>query len=72
MWLLSHPDAVEAEVYGQPALYADGADEGEALANLVELMRLYATELKGDPVAVAGPALDLRQFLAAVMGPEAT
>jgi CheY-like chemotaxis protein len=72
VWLLNHSDSVEAEVYGQPALYADGDDETEAVANLVELMRLYAAELHGDPEAVAGPALDLQQFLARVMGADAT
>lgn len=67
VWLLEGADVVEAELYGQPALYADGPDASEAVANLLELMRLYAGELQGDASDVAGPALDLKRFLEQVM-----
>jgi hypothetical protein len=67
VWLLDHGDRVEAEVYGQSALYADGEDDGEAIANVVDLMRLYGAEIGPDAPESVGPALSLTEFLRAVL-----
>jgi CheY-like chemotaxis protein len=70
VWLLEVDDGVEAEVYGQPALYADGANDEEAIASLVDLMRLYAAELGPDAPEAIGPALSLTDFLRRVVADE--
>jgi CheY-like chemotaxis protein len=67
VWLLRVEGRTEAEVYGQPALYADADNDREAIENLVDLMHLYMAELREDPDAVAGPALDLKAFLERVV-----
>jgi CheY-like chemotaxis protein len=63
VWLLSVDGGVEAEVYGQPALYALGTDDAAAIADVVELMHLYGAEVGADSPAAVGPALNLTQFL---------
>jgi CheY-like chemotaxis protein len=68
VWLLATGSVVEAEVYGHPALYADGDDEQSATEHLIELMRLYAAELRVSPGRLAGPARDLGRFLEHVLG----
>ena len=70
VWLLDYEGGVEAEVYGQPALYADGKDDGEAIHNLVDLMRLYAEEIGPRAPEAVGPALSLSNFLEQVMANE--
>jgi CheY-like chemotaxis protein len=67
IWLLVVGDAVEAEVYGQPALYAEGRDDDEAIANLIDLMRLYGAEVHRDAPESIGPALSLTEFLRSVL-----
>lgn len=71
VWLLEVDDHVEAEVYGQPALYAHGDTDEEAIAALVDLMRLYADEQSSANQSV-GPALTLTAFLARVTADEGT
>lgn len=66
VWLLEVDGQVEAEVYGQPALYAHGDSDEEAIAALVDLMRLYAEECDVPEEAI-GPALSLTKFLAKVL-----
>jgi len=70
VWLLEVDGLVEAEVYGQPAFYADGRTDEEAISHLVELMRLYAAEIGDDAPEAAGPALSLTEFLRRLTGEE--
>jgi len=63
VWLLDTGDGIDAEVYGQPALYAHGATDTLAIASVVELMRLYAAEIGPDSMEAVGPALSLTEFL---------
>lgn len=63
VWLQKVEGGVDAEVYGQPALYAHGATEGEAVAEVVELMRLYWKDVTGSDTEASGPALSLTNFL---------
>ncbi|HZV75216.1 MAG TPA: hypothetical protein VFF79_16005 [Conexibacter sp.] len=63
VWLLPIDDGIEAEVYGQPALYARGSTDHEAINDVIELMHLYGAEVSsGGPEAI-GPALSLTRFL---------
>jgi CheY-like chemotaxis protein len=63
VWVKERGDNVEAEVYGQSTLYAHGKDADDAMAKLVELMRLFAEDFKAGASDDAGPALRLREFL---------
>src|SRR5205807_8844765 len=44
VWLLEVEDGTEAEVYGQPALYAHGQNDDEAVNNVLELMHLLRAD----------------------------
>jgi CheY-like chemotaxis protein len=63
VWTRDTPDGAEAEVYGQPGLYADGQDEQDAVSQLVELMRLFAKDFASSAKPVAADAARLRSFL---------
>lgn len=68
VWLLDVGGKVDAEVYGQPALYAHGATDEEAIVGLIDLMRLYAAELATtQPDEAAGPMISLTDFLRRTM-----
>ena len=68
VWLLDTGEGTDAEVYGQPALYAHGHDDTEAITLLVDLMRLYAEDIGPDAMAAVGPALSLTEFLRERLG----
>lgn len=70
LWLLPVGDGVEAEVYGQPALYAQGASDEEAVADVIELMHLYGAEIGPDAPEAVGPARSLTEFLRRVLADE--
>ncbi len=63
IWLLETGGRVEAQIHDQALLYADGADEDAAIANVVELMRLYAGDVSAQSPDAVGPALPLTRFL---------
>lgn len=69
VWLLDVEGHVEAEVYGQPALYGHGPTDEQAIAAVVDLMRLYAQQCDA-PAEAVGPALSLTNFLAEVIAAE--
>ncbi len=69
VWLLDVEGHVEAEVYGQPALYGYGETDEQAIAAVVDLMRLYAQQCEA-PAEAVGPALSLTNFLAEVIAAE--
>jgi CheY-like chemotaxis protein len=63
VWVKDLGGEIEAEVYGQPALYAHGDSADGVVAKLIELMRLYAEDFRNDDGVYAGPALRLREFV---------
>jgi CheY-like chemotaxis protein len=63
VWIREVEDGVEAEVYGQPALYAHGENADDAVTKLVDLMRLFAEDFGSSDGEEAGPALRMRAFL---------
>jgi CheY-like chemotaxis protein len=67
VWLVPVDGEVEAEVYGEPALYARAASDMEAIADVIELMHLYAAEITADAPEAVGPALSLTEFLKRMM-----
>jgi CheY-like chemotaxis protein len=67
VWLCDVDGGIEAEVYGQPALYARAASDDEAIADVIELMHLYGEELTSDAPEAIGPALSLSDFLRRVL-----
>ena len=56
-------EEAEAEVYGQPTLYAHSGTVQDAVSQLVELMRLFAEDFSTSEMPAAGPAQRLQQFL---------
>ncbi len=62
LWVRFGDDEVEVEVLGFPQLYAAAETEDLALAQVIDLMLLYALDLEGDD-PVGGVAAELRQFL---------
>ena len=67
VWLCDVEGGIEAEVYGQPALYARARTDDEAIAEVIELMHLYGEELTADAPEAVGPALSLTEFLHRVL-----
>jgi CheY-like chemotaxis protein len=67
VWLCDVEGGIEAEVYGQPALYARAGTDDEAIAEVIELMHLYGEELTADAPEAVGPALSLTEFLRRVL-----
>lgn len=63
IWVKELDDEIEAEVYGQPTLYAHGESGDDVVAKLIELMRLFAEDFRNDDGDYAGPALRLREFI---------
>ncbi|HEX7278615.1 MAG TPA: response regulator [Solirubrobacterales bacterium] len=63
IWVKELGDEIEAEVYGQPSLYAHGESGDDVVAKLIELMRLFAEDFRNDDGDYGGPALRLRDFL---------
>jgi predicted RNase H-like HicB family nuclease len=63
VWVSGKNKGVDVQVYEQPALYAHGKTETEAVAQLVELMQLYAEQIEAEPMEATGPALSLTRFL---------
>jgi CheY-like chemotaxis protein len=63
VWLLDTGHGVDAEVYGQPALYEHGRNDSEAIARLIDLMGLYVAEVGPGAIEAVGPALSLTAFL---------
>jgi CheY-like chemotaxis protein len=63
VWVKELGDEIEAEVYGQPSLYAHGESGDDVVAKLIELMRLFAEDFRNDDGNYAGPALRLREFI---------
>jgi len=51
LWVASHGNRTEVEVYGQPDLYAEGDSLDEAKQRVVQLVKLYLRDL--DPEAPA-------------------
>lgn len=69
VWLLDVDGRVDAEVYGQPALYARGATDEEAIVALIHLMDLYRAELASDsPDERVEPSPSLATFLRRTLG----
>lgn len=71
VWTRESPDGVqaEAEVYAQSTLYSHGDSIQSAVARLVELMRLFAEDLRTSPSPTAGPAKRLQTFLERTIEP---
>lgn len=63
VWVSGNNKGIDVQVYGQPALYAHAKTEAEAIAQLVELMQLYAEEIEAEPMEAVGPAISLVRFL---------
>lgn len=63
VWVKELDEEIEAEVYGQPSLYAHGESGDDVVAKLIELMRLFAEDIRHDDGEYAGPALHLREFI---------
>jgi CheY-like chemotaxis protein len=70
VWMLDCDEMVEAEVYGQPALYAEGRTDEEAIRMMVDLMHLYGAEIGAGAPQAVGPALSLTKFLEFVLRDE--
>jgi CheY-like chemotaxis protein len=69
VWVKQLDGEAEAEVYGQSTLYAHGESGDEAMAKLVELMRLFAEDFGAGEGDADGPALRLQEFLERTMLP---
>lgn len=69
VWVCAVDGEFEVEVYGQPALYARSTTDADAIADVIELMRLYGAEITASSVDAVGPALSLTEFLRRVLEP---
>jgi CheY-like chemotaxis protein len=63
VWLSPADGGVEAEIYGQPALYAFADTDEGAIAEVVQLLHLYAADSGPGSTPTAGPARSLTDFL---------